>query len=142
MNLLTIAGNVGQEPRHNVVGTGENAVSVLNFSVAVNERRRGEDVTTWVDCALWGKRADALQPYITKGSKVTVSGPASAELYTPNNGDPQAKLKLRVQDITLQGGGQQNSQPAQEQQSSGGGATGGDEFSDTIPFGPINGRVN
>lgn len=130
MNLLTIAGNVGQEPRHSSVGEGENATSVLNFSVAVNERRRGENVTTWIDCALWGRRADALAPYIGKGSKVTVYGPVSAEVFTPNGGEPRAKIKMRsVQDIALQGGGQQDGQPAQssgEQQPA--------DFDDDIPF--------
>lgn len=46
---------------------------VLNFSVAAKGSRRDAD-TVWLSCALFGARADKLQPFLTKGKKVFVRG--------------------------------------------------------------------
>lgn len=127
MNLLTIAGALGADARTNTVG--ENTVA--NFPVAVNQRIKGEDVTTWVDCAIWGKRAEALAPHLTKGSKVTVSGSVSADSYE-KNGQTIAKLKLFVQEVTLQGGKQQNG--GQQQSSNQGGGPPAEDFDRDVPF--------
>lgn len=108
MNFCVFAGNLGQDCRTNTVG--ENDTPVANFSLAVNERRKGQDVTTWVDCALFGKRAEALSQYLTKGAKVTVGGTVSVDKFTKDSGEVVPKLKLFVTEITLQGGRQQASQ--------------------------------
>lgn len=50
--------------------------AVANVSLAFNYGRKGADgkkPTQWVDASLWGKRAEALAPYLTKGSQVTVT---------------------------------------------------------------------
>lgn len=114
MNVLTIAGNLGSDAHMNQVSGQNGPISVCNFSVAVSKRQRdaqGNNLTLWVDCALWGVRAEALGQYLTKGSKVTVTGEADVSSYEGQNGFVP-KLTLRVQDITLQGGGQQQGQQA------------------------------
>lgn len=116
MNVLTIAGNVGRDARINQVNTANGPISVLNFAVAVQKRQKGSDgkpLTLWVDCALWGARADALAAYVVKGTKITVTGEADVETYQSNDGQTLAKMILKVSDLTLQGGGQavQNQQP-------------------------------
>lgn len=125
MNNAIFAGALGADARKNTVG--ENTVA--NFPVAVNQRRKGEDVTLWIDCAIWGKRADALAQYLTKGSKVTVSGAVSVDSYE-KNGETIPKLKLFVNEITLQGGKQEQA-PAQQKEEPAGG---GDDFDDDVPF--------
>lgn len=56
------------------------ATSVLTFGLAINEKKKdsetGEyvDAPVFVDCALFGARAEALAPYLTKGKKVSVDG--------------------------------------------------------------------
>ncbi|AZV93556.1 single-stranded DNA-binding protein [Bordetella sp. J329] len=50
--------------------------AVASVSLAFNYGRKGQDgkkPTQWVDASLWGKRAEALAPYLTKGSQVTVT---------------------------------------------------------------------
>ena len=62
---LTVIGNLTRDAvmRHTQGGD-----SVLNFSVARNDRRTQE--TTYVDCTIWGKLAQSLEPYLKKGQKV------------------------------------------------------------------------
>jgi single-strand DNA-binding protein len=119
MNVLTIAGNIGKDPRLGSVNGKNGPTSVLNFAVAVRKQQKGQDgkpLTLWVDCALWGNRAEALSQYLAKGSKVTVTGEADVSTYQANDGTTMPKLTLRVAEITLMGdSGQQQGQQTQRQ---------------------------
>ena len=101
MNNLTIAGRIGKDAA--VRQAGEYAV--CNFDVAVESRVKGEKVTTWFRCAMWGERGEKLAQYLTKGCAVSVSGEVSAEVYQPRQGDARAEMRLRVREVTLLGGG-------------------------------------
>lgn len=73
---LSIIGNVGGDA---TLGTLPSGTPVADFSVAVNEtfkdrNQQEQSRTTWVKCSIYGKRAEALAPYITKGIAVFVSG--------------------------------------------------------------------
>lgn len=117
MNTATFAGNVGQDPRMNSVNTQNGPKSVLNFSLAVQKRtkdQQGNYETLWIDCAVWGDRADKLSQYITKGTKLAVSGSVDVDSYEGNNGFVP-KLTMMVNELTLQGGGQSQGQNNQAQ---------------------------
>lgn len=119
MNTASFAGNVGNV-RFNTVNTNKGENTVLNFSLAVSKRQKGQDgkpLTLWVDCALWGKRAEVLQQYIQKGTKLTVSGSVDVEIFTKDDGQSIPKMTMMVNDLTLQGDGStgQQQQPRQQQ---------------------------
>lgn len=105
-NNATFTGNLGRDAERKQVGDS----TVCNFSVAVSYRKKGEEHTMWVECALWGKRAEAggVSEYLTKGKQVLVSGPVELDSY---EGKP--KLKLMVNEIQLLGG-KDDSKPKQE----------------------------
>lgn len=94
-NNATFTGNLGKDAERRQVGDQ----TVCNFSIAVNGRN---DSVMWVECALWGKRAEAggVTEYLTKGKSVLVSGPVELDSY-----DGKPKLKLRVNELQLLGGG-------------------------------------
>lgn len=97
MKMLTIAGNIGRnaETRHTQGGD-----TVTSWPVAVEGRNGQEKTTMWFDCALWGKRGEALAQYLTKGSRVSCAGDLGTREH---NG--KTHLTLRVDQITLMGGG-------------------------------------
>ena len=78
INVVTISGNLTRDPEFHMAKSGDGGV--LSFSVAVNERRQNqqtnqwEDVPTFVDCVVFGKRATALGNILHKGLKVSISG--------------------------------------------------------------------
>lgn len=116
MNVLTIAGNVGRDSELRQVPTQSGQQSVLGFAVAVKSSKKdaeGKYISVWFDCSLWGKRAGTLVQYIKKGSSVTVTGEVELEQYTNTQGVAGAKMKINVQNVTLQGGGQQQQQQQQ-----------------------------
>jgi single-strand DNA-binding protein len=110
---LTITGNIGADA---ILKQLDNN-TVCNFAVACKTMRGREAVVTWVDCAMWGKRAEALANYLTKGSAVTVLGNlANIETYTNKQGEAVAKIKVTVIDVALQGGKQDGAQPQEAPQ--------------------------
>lgn len=122
MNVSMFAGNVGGDPRLGSINGQNGPVSVLNFSLAVAKKQKdpqtGKPLTLWIDCSLWGTRADTLSQYISKGTKLAVSGEVDVETFQRGDGTVSAKLTCRVSELTLQGQAQQQApaqQPAQGQ---------------------------
>ena len=130
MNIAILTGNLGRDPelrQHN----GDN---ILNFSIGVATGTKDKPETMWVDCALWGKRATSLQPYMAKGQRVTVSGPIKLEAYTAKDGTPKTRLRLSVDQIDLppkSGDGPTQTQQTQQAQQPAGNMA---DMDDDIPF--------
>ncbi|MGL5486149.1 MAG: single-stranded DNA-binding protein [Shewanella sp.] len=78
--------------------------AVCNLSLAVNYGKKGNDgnrLTQWIDASLWGKQAEALAPYLTKGSvHCFVLSDIHIETYQGQNG-PGHKLSARVDSVEL-----------------------------------------
>ncbi|SOY65641.1 Single-stranded DNA-binding protein [Cupriavidus phytorum] len=121
--------------------------SVASLSLAFNYGRKGDDgkkPTQWVDGSIWGKRAEALAPYLTKGSLVTVTiEDAHIETFKKSDGSEGTKLIGRVTAIDLAGGGERQAAPApapaprQPQRA----PAGGSSFDDDIPFAGISSKL-
>lgn len=80
--------------------------AVASLSLAFSYGRKGDDgkrPTQWVDASLWGKRAEALAPYLKKGGLVSVSlEDVHTEVYQGRSGEA-TKVVARVVDIELAG---------------------------------------
>lgn len=117
----------------------QNGDPVLSFSIAVDDGYGENKSTMWFDCSVWGKRATALEPHISKGTALTVIGDLGRREH-----EGKTYLTVNVRELTLQGGkteGQQDRREGrQERQQSYGEASGGsyggrhDDMSDDIPF--------
>lgn len=128
MNVFTFSGNIGRDAEVREVGQGK----VAGFSVAVKAGMGKNEQTVWVDCSIWGKRAEGgLPQYLTKGQQVVVSGELSTREH---NG--KTYLQCRVSELSLVGGRTTDAQPqgyqqAPQQQAPQGG---GDPYINDIPF--------
>lgn len=74
---LVVLGNVGKSE----IRTTTNGTKVASFSVAVSEKRKGEDNTTWFNCIAFDKTAEVVERYVQKGSKVLVQGRIATRSY-------------------------------------------------------------
>ena len=101
MNLITIAGRLGSEAVLKSLPSGK---EVVNFSVAVDIGRGENKQTLWVDCSLWGDRAQKLGPYLTKGKQVALAGDFNLRTFQKKDGTPGAAITCDVQRLTLMGG--------------------------------------
>lgn len=91
---ITAHGNLGKDPELKEVRGDQVAV----FSLAA---RTGKDETTWINCAVWGKRAQTVAQYLKKGSKITIVGQGKLNSYTTQDGTEKQSLNVNVTDFTL-----------------------------------------
>lgn len=121
MNSCTFAGRVGNV-RDLKETTGD---PVLNFSLAVDRAPKGgeKQQPLWIEIALWGKQATALEPYIVKGGIIAATGELDTRTYE-SNGETKTQLTLKFARVKLLGGTQK-----QERES---GADNGDD--EDVPF--------
>ncbi|MFD1624398.1 single-stranded DNA-binding protein [Azospirillum griseum] len=101
MNVWTFTGRLGADGELRTTQSGE---KVLGFRVA-NDVGFGERKTTqWVDCSIWGRRAESLAPHLTKGKQVVISGEVTLREYEKRDGTRGAGLTVRVAEIDFTGG--------------------------------------
>jgi single-strand DNA-binding protein len=157
LNSVTLVGRLTRDVE---LKYGTSGTAIANFSIASNQSRKQGD--QWVeeahyfDCVLLGRRADALQRYLTKGQRVGVLGTLQQDRWQDKqSGQNRSKIRVLVNDIQLLGGrdsgGGNGGDSYGGQQSSGGGYGGGaqgtgggyqnqnsapadDGFDDDIPF--------
>jgi single-strand DNA-binding protein len=111
----------------------------LQFSFALSSGYGEKQITTWLNCSLFGKRASKLSEMLATGDRIGITGEIVNRKYQDKAGQDKYSLECRVSDITLLGqreGGQardngtmpRQDAPSNEQK------TGFDDFEDDIPF--------
>ena len=117
INRVVITGNLTRdaELRQTAGGT-----AVLGLGVAVNDRRRNpqtgewEDVPNFIDCQLFGARAEGLARYLVKGTKVAIEGKLRFSQWE-RDGQKRTKLEVIVDEIEFMSSRQQQPQQYQPQ---------------------------
>lgn len=131
INRVNISGNLTRDPELRATASG---TQVLSFGVAVNDRRRNpqtgewEDYPNFVDCTMFGTRAEAVSRYLSKGSKVAIEGKLRYSSWE-RDGQRRSKLEVIVDDIEFM-----NARPASSPSASP--AAGGGEPQYAVPEAP------
>ena len=127
---LVIRGNVGKDPEVRTLNSGD---AVANFSIAVSERRKGEDHTTWFRCNAFGKTAEVVRDYVRKGSKVLVQGRIQTREYE-KDGITRQSWDVMVDRLSLESPKSENSGDTFGGGNTGYSGGGLDDDPDAIPF--------
>ena len=105
---------LGRDAELRRIPSGE---AVINLSLAFSYGKKGDDgkrQTQWVEAALFGKRAEALAPYLLKGGLVVAYlDDVHIETYQGKQGEGH-KLVGRIGEIELAGGRDTPSAPAEK----------------------------
>ena len=96
MNVVGLTGRLTADPESTQIG--EN--SVANFSIAVHDFKGGEEFTNFFDLSAWGKLADTVSQYLTKGRWVTVRGKLRHETWE-TDGQKRSRIRVLVQDLQM-----------------------------------------
>ena len=111
MNKIVIIGNLTGAPELRVTQSG---VSVCQFTVAVNGRRK-DDGATFFRVTAWRALGETCHKYLDRGRKVMVCGAVSASAYTGRDGKPRASIEVTAEDVeflsSASGDSQQQSAP-------------------------------
>ncbi|PMC63401.1 hypothetical protein CJ204_00855 [Corynebacterium xerosis] len=116
INQLMITGRAGRDAEHRSTPSGQD---VVNVSIAYTERRQDADGqwvdgdTTWLDVAVWDRRAQEIARNIRKGDLVLVVGAVKLREYERRDGTAGASIAVTAQHIGLSLQPQGQGQPAQ-----------------------------
>ena len=103
INKVMITGNLTRDAELRQTPSG---TAVLNIGVAVNDRRRNaqsgewEDYANFIDCTMFGRRAEGIAQYLTKGTKVAIEGRLHYSSWEDrNSGQRRSKVDVTVDEI-------------------------------------------
>lgn len=117
INRVLISGNLTRDPELRATPGG---MQVLSFGVAVNDRTKNQQTGEWedrpnfVDCTMFGKRADALSRILRKGMKVAIEGKLRYSAWE-KDGQKRSKIEVIPDEVELMSqnpGGQQRAPQA------------------------------
>ena len=102
-NQVQLIGHVGQEPE---IKTFEGEKKLASLSIATNEvykNDKGEKVeeTQWHRIAAWGKTAELIEKYVTKGKEIAVQGKLTHRSYDDKNGEKRYTTEVIVSELVL-----------------------------------------
>ena len=103
INRVNISGNLTRDPELRATAAG---TSVLTFGIAVNDRVRNQETGEWedrpnfVDCTMFGSRAESVSRFLSKGAKVSLEGKLHWSQWE-KDGQKRSKLDVVVNDIEL-----------------------------------------
>jgi single-strand DNA-binding protein len=104
-NKVQLIGNLGNAPE---VKTLESGKKMARFSVATSESYRnakGEKVTEtqWHTLVAWGKVAEIVEKYLTKGKEVAIEGKLISRSYNDKEGNKKYITEIQVNELLMLG---------------------------------------
>ena len=101
INRVVISGNLTRDPDLRSTASG---MPVLGFGVAVNDRRKNQQTGEWedypnfIDCTMFGARAQSVSRFLFKGSKVAIEGKLRWSQWE-RDGQKRSKIEVIVDEI-------------------------------------------
>lgn len=107
LNRVMLLGNLGADPELRMTGNGN---AVLKMRLATSETyldrdRVRQERTEWHNVVVWGKRAEALAKFLTKGSRLFVEGGLRSSSYDDKEGIKRYRTEVVANNIILAGSG-------------------------------------
>ena len=104
-NTVQLIGHVGQEPE---IKTFDGGKKVANITLATNEvhyKENGDKVeqTEWHKVVAWGKTADLIEKYVTKGKEIAIEGKLTHRSYDDKNGEKRYITEVVANEVLLLG---------------------------------------
>lgn len=105
VNRVLLMGNLTRDPQLTYTPS---QTAVVDFGMAMSRKWRAQDGSDkeevcFVDCRMFGKRAEVISKYFRKGSLIFVEGRLSFDQWTAQDGSKRSKLRVTVEDFTFTG---------------------------------------
>ncbi len=142
VNKVILVGNLGRDAELRYTPGGA-AVATLNLATTEvwNDRsNQRQEKTEWHRVILWGKQAESLQEYLTKGKQIYIEGRLQTRQWDDKDGNKRYTTEVKADRVTLLGGGGGGNRGASMDRGSSQMSSGGDEppmdpiTEDDIPF--------
>jgi len=135
INSLNAIGRVGRDAEMRYMPDG---TAVAGFSFALTSGYGQKQVTTWLNCSIFGKRSETLAPMLLKGTQIGITGEVLLREYTDKDGAKRSILECRVNDVTLpgkpDGADKPQGKPAAKERGDTENGSGFEDFESDLPF--------
>ena len=104
LNKVILIGRLTRDPE--LKNIGETTVAKFSLAVGSSYKKGNEkvDETSFFECEVWGKLADVLGQYATKGKQIAIEGKLKQDTWDTQDGKKASKVKIRVENFQLLGG--------------------------------------
>jgi single-strand DNA-binding protein len=104
-NTVQLIGNVGNDPEIKNLDGGR---KLANLTIATNDsykNDKGEKVeqTEWHKVVAWGKTAEIIEKYVTKGREIAIEGKLTHRSYDDKNGEKRYITEVVANEVLLLG---------------------------------------
>ena len=104
-NRVQLIGRVGQDPE---VKTLEGGKKLATITIATNDvyyKENGDKVeqTEWHRVTAWGKTAEIIEKYVTKGREIGIEGKLTHMSYDDKNGEKRYVTEIVANEVLLLG---------------------------------------
>lgn len=104
-NKVQLIGNLGQDPE---ILNLESGRKLAKFSIATNEtykNQKGEKVTDtqWHNIVAWGKTAEIIENYLSKGKEVAIEGKLTSRSYDDKEGNKRYVTEVVCNELVMLG---------------------------------------
>jgi single-strand DNA-binding protein len=113
VNKVILVGNLGRDAELRYTPGGA-AVATLNMATTEVWNDKGgqrQERTEWHRVVLWGKSAESLTEYLTKGKQIYVEGRLQTRQWDDKDGNKRYTTEIRGDRVVLLGGGARSGQP-------------------------------
>lgn len=108
VNKVILVGNLGRDAELKYTAGGQ-AIATLNVATTETWHDKGsgekKERTEWSRCVLWGKSAESLAEYLTKGKQIFLEGKLQTRQWDDKDGNKRHTTEIRVDRVVLLGGG-------------------------------------
>ena len=107
VNKVILVGNLGRDSELRMTPGGASVATLNMATTEVWTDRNGQrqEKTEWHRVVLWGKQAESLQEYLTKGKQIYVEGRLQTRQWDDKDGNKRYTTEIKADRITLLGGG-------------------------------------
>lgn len=107
MNKSILMGRLTADPELKQTANG---ISVLSFSIAVDEYYNGNKKTTFINLVAWRQTAEFISRNFTKGQMIALEGSIQTRSYEDRNGDKRTAFEVVVDQAHFCGSKNENQQ--------------------------------
>lgn len=125
INVVCVAGRLTKDSELRFTSNG---TPVAKFSLAVNRWAKDKEEANFFDITLWGKQAESLNPYLTKGRQVVIQGELEQQRWE-KDGQKFSRVGVTARHVQLVGREEKKDDPIRERPTAG-----PEDFDDDIPF--------
>lgn len=103
INRVILTGNLTRDPE---IRRTQSGMAIMSLGIAVNDRRKNsqtgewEDYANFIDCVMFGTRAESVSNYLHKGNKIAIDGKLRYSSWE-RDGQKRSKIEVVVDDLEL-----------------------------------------